>query len=171
MGDGYDCAFVLAQVLFEPFDGLGIKMVGRLVEEQYVGFLKQQTAECDTTALTTAEVFHRSVLFGTAQSVHSTFEPTVEVPCIIMFEQFGQLALTLAELFDIGIGVGKLVVHFFVFLQSIDNVLDGLLHNFLDGLGVVELGFLLEIADAVARREDNLALIVLVNACDDFQQR
>ena len=38
---GDDGSFVLAQVLFEPIDTFGVEVVGRFVEQQYVGLLKQ----------------------------------------------------------------------------------------------------------------------------------
>jgi len=38
--DGHDRARVFLEMAFEPRDGLGIEMVGRLVEQQQVGFLE-----------------------------------------------------------------------------------------------------------------------------------
>ena len=52
VGYGYHRALVLLQVLFQPIDRLGIQVVGRLVEQQYIRLLDKQTAKCYTTAFT-----------------------------------------------------------------------------------------------------------------------
>ncbi len=132
--------------------------------------MQQQAAQCHAAALATAEVLHQLVLVGAAQGVHSALQAAVEVPGVVLLKQFGQLALPFAQLVEVGVGLGEGVVDLFVFLQPVDHVLHGFLHHLLDGLGVVQLGLLLEVADAVAGREDHLALIVLVHAGDDFQQ-
>ena len=46
--------FVFLQMLFEPRDGLGVEMVGRLIEQQNVRLLQQQTAESDAAFFTAA---------------------------------------------------------------------------------------------------------------------
>ena len=114
--DGDDGTFILAQVLLQPVDALSVEMVGRLVEQQYVGFLQQQTAQRHTAALAAAEVLDGSVLVGAAQGIHGAFQPAVQIPGVVLLQQFGQLALPLAQLVEIGIGLGKGVVHLLIFL-------------------------------------------------------
>ena len=84
------------------------------------------------------------------------------------FQQLCQFALTGNELVEVGIRLGEGVVHLVVLLEQVDGLLHGLLHHLLDGLRVVELGLLLEVAHRVARREDHLALVVLVHAGDNL---
>jgi GTP-binding protein LepA len=45
-------SFVLLQVLFQPVNAFCIQVVGRLVEQQDVRFLQQQTAQSHTAAFT-----------------------------------------------------------------------------------------------------------------------
>ena len=85
-------------------------------------------------------------------------------------QKFSELSLTGDELVEIGVGLGEGVVHLVVFLQQVNDLLHSLLHHLLDGLGVVEFGLLLEVADTVARREDHLALVVLVDSGDNLHQ-
>ena len=51
MGDGYDCAGILLQMLLEPVDRLGVEVVGRFVEQQHIGLLEKKAAESHATAL------------------------------------------------------------------------------------------------------------------------
>ena len=170
VGDGDDGALVLLQVLLQPVDAFGVEVVGGLVEEQDVGLLQEQAAEGHAAALATAEVAHQLVLVGAAQGVHGAFQLLVEVPGVVGLEQLGEFALAGDELVEVGVGLGEGVVHLVVLLEEVHGLLHGLLHHLLDGLGVVELGFLLQVAHAVARREDHLALVVLVHSGDDFHQ-
>jgi len=47
VGDGDDGTLVVAQVMFEPGHGLGVEVVGGLVEQEDVGFGEQETGEGD----------------------------------------------------------------------------------------------------------------------------
>ncbi len=58
MGDHHHGAGIVAQVLFQPRDGFGVKMVGRFVEQQQVGLRKQQLAKRHAAALTTRKAGH-----------------------------------------------------------------------------------------------------------------
>ena len=51
--DNDDRAGVLGQRLLEPRHGLNVKVVGRLIEQQEVGVLEQDLAQCHAAALTT----------------------------------------------------------------------------------------------------------------------
>ena len=158
-------------MLLQPVDALGIKVVGGLVEQQDVGLLQKQAAESRAAAFAAAEVLHQLVLVGTTQGVHGALQLGVEVPGVVGLEKFCQLSLTGDKFIEVGVGFGEGVVHFVILLQQVDDLLHSFLHHLLDGLGVVELGFLLEVADAVARREDHLALVVLVDPGDNLHER
>src|SRR5262249_54551447 len=58
VGHEHDGALVFFQMMLQPRDRLRIEMVGRLVEEQKVGCLEQQTAERDATLLAARELRH-----------------------------------------------------------------------------------------------------------------
>ena len=53
--DGDDRPLVFLQMLFEPRDGFGIEMIGRLVKQQNIGFLQQQAAQRDAPFFTAAK--------------------------------------------------------------------------------------------------------------------
>ena len=102
MGHGHDGARVGVEVALEPLDGLGVEMVGGLVEEQQVGLLEQQLAQRDATALATGQVVHQDLGRQAAQGVHGLVEPAVEVPRVGVVE----LGLQVADLGLEGVVVG-----------------------------------------------------------------
>ena len=53
MGYGNDGTCILVQVLLQPLYTLGIQMVGRLIQQQYIGLLQQKAAQSHTAAFTT----------------------------------------------------------------------------------------------------------------------
>ena len=55
VGDRDDRALVLGQVLLQPGDGLGVEVVGGLVQQQQVGRAQQQPAERHAPALAAGE--------------------------------------------------------------------------------------------------------------------
>src|SRR5690606_16698002 len=59
VGDDEDRALVFDEVFLEPGDGLGVEMVGGLVEQQEVGGLEQQPAEGDAALLAAGEIVDR----------------------------------------------------------------------------------------------------------------
>ena len=173
VGHGDDGALVLLQVGLQPLHRLGVEVVGGLVQQEDVGFSEQQAAEGHAAPFASGEVLHRCVAVGTAQRVHSAFQFGVELPGVVLLNEVCELALPLDELVHLVVvhGLGELHAHLLVLLQHIHDLLHALLHHLLDGERVVELRLLREITDGVARSEDHLALIGLVNAGDDLQQR
>ena len=55
VGDGDHGAGVIVQEALQPGDGLGVQVVGRLIQQQHVGAREQQAAEGDTAAFTTGQ--------------------------------------------------------------------------------------------------------------------
>ena len=157
----------------QPLHRFSVEVVGGLVKEQDVGFGEQQTAQGHATALATGEVFHGRVAVGTAQGVHGALQLVVQLPSIVLVDEFGELALPLDEFVHLVVAhrFGEFHVHLLIFFQNIHNLLHALLHHLLHGEVVVQLRLLRQIANGVARREDHLALVRLVDAGDDFQQR
>ena len=68
-------------------------------------------------------------------------------------------------------GVAEGFVHAVVLSQQVHDGLHAFAHHLNHGLGGVELRLLFEVAHGVAGREHHLALVALVYAGDDFQQR
>ena len=165
VGDDEDGAGVIAQMAFEPVDALGIKMVGRLVEQQQVGRIEQQPAERDAALLAAGELGDVGVVGRAAQRVHGKIDLGVEVPEVLRLDlvlEFRHLPGGL-----VGIVGGELVVAVEQRLLRGDALHDVLAH----GLLRVELRLLLEVADASALGHPALAGIVGVEAGHDAQQR
>src|SRR5215207_101271 len=82
--DGYHSSRVLLEVLFEPENALGIEVVRWLIEQQEVGLLKEQLAQCNATAFSSRE--HRDVglWWRTAQSIHRLLKLGVQIPGVPM---------------------------------------------------------------------------------------
>ncbi len=170
-----DGTFVLLQVLLQPVDALRIQVVGRLVEQKHIGLLQQQAAQGHAAAFTSREVLHRLVVGRTAQGIHRPLQLAVEVPCIRGVNDVLQLCLTgkegihLLRIFVV-LGQAELIVDFLVLGQRVDHFLYALHHDFFHRLVGIELWLLSQVTDGIARRENHLALVVLVQSGNDFHQ-
>ena len=71
---GEDGAGVFRQMLLQPGDGLGVEMVGRLVQQKQVRLLEQQLAECDPATLTTGELGDVGIARRQPQRIHGLIE-------------------------------------------------------------------------------------------------
>ena len=176
MGHGDDCALVLLQVLLQPVDGFGIEVVGRLIEQQDVGFLQQQAAQGHTAAFTTAQVLGQLVALGAAQGIHGALQAVVQVPGIGGVDDVLQLGLTGKQFVHllrilVVLGHAELEVDVLKLLQRVHHVLNAFLHHLLDRLGGVELRVLGQVAHRVSRCKHHLTLILCFQAGDDLHQR
>ena len=80
MGDDQNGAGIIAQMPLEPGDGLGVEMVGRLVEQEQVGLIEQQLAERDAAALAAGELRHIGIVGRAAQRIHRQIDLGIEIP-------------------------------------------------------------------------------------------
>ena len=167
---------ILLQVLLQPVDTFGIKVVGRLIKQQHVGLLQQQSAESYTTTLTTREVSHGKVALRTAQCSHGTVELRVHVPCISGINNILHLRETCHQLVHL-VGVRvillqcKLSVYVLILGKCIIHLLHSLHNILLYGLRFVERWVLRQIAHSVAWAPYHFALCRLFQSGDDFHQR
>ncbi len=161
----------LLEVLLEPVDALGVEVVGGLVEQQDVGLLEQQAAEGHTAALAAGEGADVLVVGRALQGVHGALELAVDVPGVGGVEFVLELGLACEQGVEVGVGVGESLVDLVELGEQVHDGLHALAHDLDDGLLRVELGVLLEIAHGVAGREHHFALIVLVDAGYDLEQR
>ncbi len=86
MGHDEDGARVGAQVTFEPRHGLGIEMVGGLVEEQHLGLLEQELAQRHAAALAARQAVDVGILGRAAERVHRLVDLGVEVPQVLRLD-------------------------------------------------------------------------------------
>ena len=169
VGDDQDGAAVLDQVLLQPGDGLGVEVVGRLVEEQDVGVLEQQLAERDAALLAAGEGVDRGVVGRAAQRLHGDVDLAVEVPEVLGVDLVLEGGHLLHQL--VGIVLGDLHRHLVVALEQGALGGDALHDVAADVERRVELGLLRQVADGDALGGPGLALEVLVLAGHDPQQR
>ena len=165
MGDDQDRARIIAQMAFEPVDAFGVEMVGRFVEQQQVRLVEQELAQSDAALFAAREFGNIGVVRRAAQRVHRQIDLAVEVPQVLGVDlvlQLGHLVGGLVRIVD-----GQLIV------AVEDRLLGGdAFHDVLaNRLGLVELGFLFQVADAGAFGDKALADIFGVEPGHDAQQR
>ena len=166
---------ILLQVLLQPVYAFGIEMVGGLVEQEHVGLLKEQAAQCHTTAFTTGQYSTLLVGRGAAECIHGTLQTAVQVPCVGGIEDVLKFSLACKEfvhlvLILVVFGQTELVVDGVIFVQGIHHVLHAFLNNLQYGLLVVQIGFLLQIAHAVTRTPHHFTLRGLFQTGDNLHQ-
>ena len=153
MGHGDDGALVLGEEALEPEHRLGIEVVRRLVEQQEVGRAQEQPAERDAAPLSARERGDVPVALRQAQRVHGVVELLLELPGAAPVDLVLHLRLLGQQRVEVGVGLGEprrdLVETVEQVAQLPHAVLDVLAH----GLRSVELGLLLEQADARVRRQ------------------
>jgi hypothetical protein len=170
--DGDDRTRIALQMLIEPGHGFGVQMIGRFVEEENVRLLQQQSAQRHAPVLTAGEDLDRAVPGRAAQGVHCHLDPRIQIPGTKSVELFLDLGLTLDKLVHllIGHGLGKLFVDPGEVGQQVHDFLQTLLHYLKDGLGLIELRLLLQIAHRVTRGEHGPAVEVLLHAGQNAQE-
>ena len=165
MGDDEDRARIGAQMAFEPVDGFRVEMVGRLVEQQQVGLLKQQAAERDPAALAAGERGHVRIVRRAAERVHRLLDLAVEIPQALGLDfvlQPGHL---------VGGVVGIVHRQFVVAVEDRLLVLDPEHRVAADVERRIELRLLRQIADLGALGDEALADELGVEAGHDAQKR
>ena len=163
-------------MLLQPVNALGVEVVGRLVEQQHVGFLQEQAAEGHAAALAPGEVGDGAVARRTAQGGHGTVEPGVHVPRVGGVDDVLHLGLALHEpVHLVRIGVILLQPELLVYLLILGEGVVGALHTLHDVLlhclRLVERRILGKVSDGVAGTPHHLALGGLLQSGDDFHQR
>ena len=170
MGHGDDGARVLVEEPLEPVDRLGIEMVGRLVEQQQVGMLEQESRERDAAPLATTQRRHVLVVGRTAERVHRDLDVALDVPGIGRVDLVLQRPLLLPERVVVGVRLGPLGHHGVVLVDEALDLADTVHDVALHVLGSIELGFLREVADGEAGCQARLAGEAVIEAGHDPEQ-
>src|SRR4051812_32678731 len=165
VGDRDHRALVLVEVALQPRDGLGVEVVGGLVEQQQVRGGEQQPAQRDAAALAAAQLRHVGVGRRQAQRVHRVLDVRVEAPRVGGVD----LGLQRGELVGglVGVVGGELVEAVEERTRSGDAVLDIGAHV----LCLVEVRLLLKQAHRRVGREHRVAAVVGLAAGHDAQDR
>ena len=165
MGDDEDRARIGAQMAFEPIDGFGVEMVGRLVEQQEVGLLEQEAAERNAAPLAAGERGHVGIVRRAAERVHRLFDLALEIPQALGLDLVLEARHFIGGL--VGIVHGELVV-------AIEDRL--LLFHAEHGVALhvergVKVGLLRKVADLGAFGDEAFAGELGVDASHDAHQR
>jgi hypothetical protein len=150
---------------FEPVHGLGVEMVGRLVQQQQFRLLQQQLAQRDAALLAARQVGDLGGVRRADQGLHGLVDLGIEIPQALGLDLVLQHRHLVRGL--VGIVHRELVVAVEHGLLSGDAFHHALAH----GLGGIELRLLGQVADAGAFRHEALATELGVDACHDPQQR
>ncbi len=110
MGDDQDRPRIVAQVTFEPGRGLGIEVIGRLVEQQQIGLLEQQPAQRDAAAFAARKLLDFGIIRRAAQRIHRLVDLGIEIPEPLGFDLVLQLRHFVRGF--VGIVHGEFVVAF-----------------------------------------------------------
>ena len=165
MGDHDHGAGIVAQMMLEPGDALGIEMVGRLVEQEDIGLGQQQLAERDAALLAAGQRGNLGVARRAAQRIHRLLDLGVEVPQALGVDRVLKLRHLVGGL--VGIVHGELVI-----AVELRLLLGHALHDIAGHvLGLVEHRLLRQIADADAVGRPGLAHELGLLPRHDAQQR
>ena len=165
MGDDQDGAGIFYQVLLQPGDGFGVKVVGRFVQKQHVGRFKQQLAQRHAAAFATRQGFDIGVIGRAAQGLHRDVDLAVEIPQVLGVDRVLQGRHFVGGLIRIVHGQVVIAVKDRLFVGHAQHDIAAHIK------GRVKVGFLRQIADLGAFGGPGLALKILVHAGHDAQKR
>ena len=173
VGHGDDGAWIFFQEALEPGHRFRVKVIGRFVQQQHVGFGQQQAAQGDAALLATRERGDIRVPGRQAKCVGRHIQFALQFPAAAGVDCILKLALFLEQ------RIHLLVVHRFRKLHAdlvepIQQCLafgDTFFDVAPDILIRIQLRLLWQIADIDARLRSGFAIEVLIEASHDSQQR
>ena len=171
VGDGQDGTWVRLEVALQPVDGLGVQVVGGLVEEQQVRLLDEELAQGDATTLTTGEHVDRGVAGRALQGIHRLLEAGVDVPGVGVVELGLQLAHLGHEGVEVGVRVGHLGRNLLEPCELRLDVADGLLDVLANRLVLGERGLLEQDPDCGSLGEVGVTVVRLVEPSHQLEHR
>ena len=121
-------------------------MVGRLVEQEQVGLGQEQAAEGDPAALATRQGADVGVAGRQPQRVHGDLEGAVELPGAGGVDLGLEVGLLGQQRVDVGVGVTEGGAHLVEAVDQSLGLTDALGDVARDVLGLIEPGFLRQVA-------------------------
>ncbi len=169
MGDGHHGAGIAVQELLQPFDGLGVQVVGRFVEQQHVRLLQQQAAQRHAALFTAGQVADHGLPRRQAQGVGGHVQLLFDGVRVAGGEDGFQALLLLGQRIKISAFFGIGGIHRFQRGLGLQHVAHAFFHGLAHGVLGVQLRLLGQIADFDAGLRAGLALEIGVHAGHDLQ--
>ncbi|KAF1049442.1 MAG: hypothetical protein GAK34_02062 [Delftia tsuruhatensis] len=170
VGDGHHGAGEAVQELLQPFHGLGVQVVGGLVQQQHVGLGQQQLAQRHAALLAAGQLADHGVPGRQAQGVGGDLQLVLGVGAGSGDLGF-QLALLGSQRVEVGVGLGVGGVDFIEARAGRVDFGHGLFHGLAHRVLWIELRLLRQIADGQALHGQRLAFEFLVHPGHDLEQR
>ena len=160
------------EVFLEPRDGLGVEMVGGLVEQQHVGRGQQQAAQRDAAFFTAREFVDDRVPRRQAQRVGGDLEFALELPAADRVDGVLQLGLLFEQLVHLVVvhGFGELVADLIEARDLRERSAETFHHDAAHVLVRIELRLLRQITDLDAGLRARLAFEIGVYPAHDLEQ-
>ncbi len=171
VGHRHHGAGVARQELLQPFDGLGVQVVGRFVEQQHVRLLQQQPAQRHAALFAARQRADHRVPRRQAQRVGGHFQLLFQQVRIAGGQDRLQPLLLGGELVEVGAFLGIGLVDPVQRGLRLQHLADAFLDRFAHGLGRVQLRLLRQVADLDARLRARFAAEIGVHAGHDLQHR
>ncbi len=176
VGNRNNCTLILLQVLFQPVNRLGVKVVGRLIKQQYIRLLQQQPTQRDTAALTTGKSRYLLVVRRALEGIHRTLQLRVNIPricrvyAVLQFGLAGHQRIHLVRVFK-NIRISERLIDLFILRKKVKDGLHTFPHHLYHRLFRVKLRVLFQVSYRISRRKHHFALVALVKPGDNLQQR
>ena len=150
-----------AEIFFEPFGHIQIKVVGRLIKNQQVRFGNQGVSQGDTFQLSAGELLHFLVEVTDFELGKDLLGFLFIFPCLLLVH-------THQKLIQSGMSIGFHTT--FVLLYQFHGTVAVMKTSLKDGQFFRILRVLLQIIDTKVTTENYISVIISFFACDDIQQ-
>ena len=159
VGDEDDSAAVGFEEVLQPADGLGVEVVGGLVEEEEIGLDAEGPAEGNAAFFSAGEGTGFGFEWWSSKGVGKGVDAGVEIPSLGVLDEGEQFV-------EFGFGA----VAIFIAGDRFDNICCASGDVVIDREGGIDFEFLREVANAKAAAFGDVAGISLVLIGDDFEE-
>ena len=172
MGHGDNRAGILLEETLQPGYRLRVEVVGRLVEEEKIGVLKEQSAERHAPALSARERLHLRVAGRHAQRVHRDLDRAIQLPGVLGLDLRHHAAVLVEHALHLALGeaFAKLEIQLVEPLEQGARICHALLDISEHVLRRIEHGLLREVPDADSLGGSRLASRGFLDARHDAEQ-
>src|SRR5262245_56304407 len=167
--------FEFGQIPFQPLDRFCVKVVGRLVQHQQVGFDYQAVRQGHAFALAARQRVHSRAQFGDAEPGQYVFRFSLKAPCARSLKPPGEIGDAVHQLFVRVPLLGELRAYFFVFANKLQLLPQRLVTAGENGFNDCLIGIvgrvLRKVGDDLLVGDDHAAHVGRLFSGDDAQHR